>query len=544
MTAATDIVPQAIPLNKLLDWIEEGELTLPNFQRDFDWPDGDIISLLATVLFGWPAGSLLLMRSGTDLIFSTRSFEQAPSFSGPGRHIVLDGQQRLTALYQALKGAGPNVYAIPLTDVSADSMAETAEELEESIVVVKRKDWDANYPLKRLAEEALVPLYTLSSTSDFFLWRDEVVAAAPTASAAHLSQRLARAYKNLLGNVHGYSFPAVVLEPTLPPEAVSRIFERLNRGGRRLTQFDLLVARSYTADWNLRDKWEEARRETRYLDSFMGEDGLPVLQVMSLLSTGDIRQPHLLRLDRTLIRSGWEETISAADEACGFVTSMGVESGALLPYKGLLLPLAALASRGRMTSRLGLLRSWFWQRSLSLNYEVASSTKISSDYRVLAGESPDMLELDPVDSLSLITATRRNAAPVWRAFMSLLNAQGIIDPTTGERVPAAETVAIPLFPRTVDGNSGLHLRVLAQVLVPKKVARLLRQQNILQFARSSEYGGAWLDSQLLPAPADLAEMLPFPREVLLYRLSRCIDLAQRVAPALQFTTVSPSEAEL
>jgi uncharacterized protein with ParB-like and HNH nuclease domain len=94
-------------LEQLLDSIERGELAIPDFQRSFLWSDQQVVSLLATVLNGWPAGSLLLMRGGAGM-FRLRELEPAGPLTSV-RTTVLDGQQRLTALYSAFRNAGPTV---------------------------------------------------------------------------------------------------------------------------------------------------------------------------------------------------------------------------------------------------------------------------------------------------------------------------------------------------------------------------------------------------------------------------------------------------
>src|SRR4051812_38900516 len=89
-----DLVP-------LLDGVACGELALPDFQRDFDWVETDVLALLVTVFSGWPAGSLMLMR-GKPLLFKLRGFDEGPPALSRVGYVVLDGQQRLTSLYHAL----------------------------------------------------------------------------------------------------------------------------------------------------------------------------------------------------------------------------------------------------------------------------------------------------------------------------------------------------------------------------------------------------------------------------------------------------------
>lgn len=90
-------------LKGLLLGIEEGKIALPEFQRDWVWEPENIRELIISVSQSFPAGSLLTLRT-TKKTFQTRYFAETevPSDREPER-IVLDGQQRLTALFQTLQ---------------------------------------------------------------------------------------------------------------------------------------------------------------------------------------------------------------------------------------------------------------------------------------------------------------------------------------------------------------------------------------------------------------------------------------------------------
>src|SRR3954471_150376 len=97
-----------VDLPEVLEEISNGLVALPDFQRDFDWTNSDVVKLLVTVLKGWPAGSLLLMH-GRAKFFEVRSLEGGPQpKKNHLRYTILDGQQRLTALYQAIYDRGPS----------------------------------------------------------------------------------------------------------------------------------------------------------------------------------------------------------------------------------------------------------------------------------------------------------------------------------------------------------------------------------------------------------------------------------------------------
>ena len=90
-------------LSGLLLAIDDGKLALPYFQRDWVWEPENIKELLVSVVQAFPAGSLLMLEH-TDRMFQVKHFAgtKVPDERVPQR-LVLDGQQRLTSLYQTLQ---------------------------------------------------------------------------------------------------------------------------------------------------------------------------------------------------------------------------------------------------------------------------------------------------------------------------------------------------------------------------------------------------------------------------------------------------------
>lgn len=94
--------PDHVSLNTLLNRMKEGRFVVPDFQREFEWEPWDIRELMRSIFLDYYIGSLLLWRS-TDQHIKDLSCENLYGFRGDGRpeYIVLDGQQRLTAMYYA-----------------------------------------------------------------------------------------------------------------------------------------------------------------------------------------------------------------------------------------------------------------------------------------------------------------------------------------------------------------------------------------------------------------------------------------------------------
>src|SRR5215467_1708373 len=89
-------------LSKLLEDCHRGDLQLPDFQRSWVWDEDRIKSLIASVSRAFPVGALMALETGGPVNFRPRPIEGAPSTAreiAPQR-LLLDGQQRMTSLYQ------------------------------------------------------------------------------------------------------------------------------------------------------------------------------------------------------------------------------------------------------------------------------------------------------------------------------------------------------------------------------------------------------------------------------------------------------------
>src|SRR5271167_653223 len=89
-------------LHKLLEDCHRGVLQLPDFQRSWVWDEDRIKSLIASVSRAFPVGALMSLDTGGPVNFKPRPVEGAPTEakSVSPQSLLLDGQQRMTSLYQ------------------------------------------------------------------------------------------------------------------------------------------------------------------------------------------------------------------------------------------------------------------------------------------------------------------------------------------------------------------------------------------------------------------------------------------------------------
>ena len=444
-------------LEDLLRAIEQGTLALPNFQRDFDWTDQDVRALLGTVLSGWPIGSLLLIEveATSREFYQPRPFESAPPLSENLELVTLDGQQRLTALFQSLTGSGRTRYALRLGD---DFEVGNVDSLDSAIVSLSADVWNKKYtdPPSQWAER-YIPLTALRSASGFFEWRDMAI---PTGTQE--SRQLTEIYRDMVSGLHSYRIPGVIVNRSIPPQAVARIFERVNRHGRTLGAFDLVVARSFTGTFNLRKKWEDALEEYPDIRNFQRDDGLPVLSVLALRQQEDVRQSAVLNLKGGAIRDGWDDAVRNYAEAIAYLTSeLGVSQPDWLPYKQMLTVLTAINYDLPLRDQESSVKNWFWATGFGQRYWAASNTRAVSDYRALRDGSWSQDRSLPLERDSLRESTRQQQGALHKTFLALLAnrlaVQGSGNLGGGES--HTQYYEYSLFPRDAgDWDPALHLR--------------------------------------------------------------------------------------
>ena len=84
------------PIETLLTWVKSGEIAIPEIQRPFVWDATKVRNLLDSLYRGYPVGYLIAWRNPT--------IRLKDGTSSAGKRILIDGQQRVTALMAALLG--------------------------------------------------------------------------------------------------------------------------------------------------------------------------------------------------------------------------------------------------------------------------------------------------------------------------------------------------------------------------------------------------------------------------------------------------------
>lgn len=95
------------PLVELLRNVRDGDMQVPEFQRPVVLHDDWVRTLLASVSLGYPIGAVMVLEAGhPGYRFGRRPVQGAPATSASPRRLLVDGQHRVSALFQALAAPG------------------------------------------------------------------------------------------------------------------------------------------------------------------------------------------------------------------------------------------------------------------------------------------------------------------------------------------------------------------------------------------------------------------------------------------------------
>ena len=413
-------------LNDLLREIKEGKIQLPDFQRGWIWDDDHIHDLLVSIARSFPIGAVMLLEAGGEVRFQTRPVEgleeKIPRDQVPEK-LILDGQQRLTTLTQALSLDKPvrtqtakrkKIKRYYYFDIQ--KVLDAPNSLDDAVVAVDenrqlRSDFGRRVELDLSTTELECqhlhfPCNQIMVSDD---WETTLFRVAPAQFGAYIEFR-----GQVLAAFRNYQIPVIQLQRETSKEAVCLVFEKVNTGGVPLSVFELITA-TYAADgYNLRDDWfgskarnVDSRKERVEQDALLeGIEATEFLQGVSLLRTHEIRladvvagntgkhvrpvsskRADVLQLPLSAWKQWADELEAGFRNVARFLRRKYFYNQRELPYRTQLVPLAAVLTRlgdrwlePRIYDKL---TRWFWSGVLGELYSGAVETRMANDYEEL-----------------------------------------------------------------------------------------------------------------------------------------------------------------
>jgi hypothetical protein len=348
--------------------IDAGRTKLPMFQRDFVWDKSQTAKLIDSILKGFPVGTFILWKTRDRF----RHFRELGNLklpeppAGDSVQYVLDGQQRITSLYAVRKGLRitRDGRVIDYKDICIDLDAGSGAE--EEVVYA-----EAPQGRKTVSVHDLLSL----DITDFDAYdKDE--------------RRKIHDYRAALT---GHDFSVIEI-PEYDIDTACEIFTRINTGGKELSLFEIMVAKTFDPDSGF-------DLEQKYRDLLEGDDegsksltdasfetipSITILQCVSAHLKDGIRHGDILRLDRQAVIDCWphvKETIFAAIDH--MQSHLGVAVSRILPYPVLLVAFSNFFDRNKLKpadhDQTRFLAEYFYHAGLSNRYSSGVAVKMVAD---------------------------------------------------------------------------------------------------------------------------------------------------------------------
>ena len=271
--AKTNFDTNPIPLQSLLKSCDDGKLQLPDFQRSWVWEEDRIMSLIASVSRSFPMGALMSLKSKIDvgMVFAYRRIEGAPAVAALTKpeQLLLDGQQRMTSLYQscmrpqvvttitAKKRLVKRWFYIDIRKaLNAEADRDSAIfAIPEDKMTKANFDKDIVLDLSSAQFEYESLMYPLNQAFNWDTWQEEFGDYWIAKGQPEMREVFKQFKNEVLKNFSEYQVPVIALGAETSNEAVCLVFEKVNTGGKALDAFELLTAMYAAQGHKLRNDW-------------------------------------------------------------------------------------------------------------------------------------------------------------------------------------------------------------------------------------------------------------------------------------------------
>lgn len=474
-----------VRLRELLRQAEAGKLQLPDFQRGWVWDNDHIVSLLASISSSYPIGAVMTLRTGNpDVRFRSRPIEGVKAshadFPTDPSHLLLDGQQRLTSLYLALRSPS----AVPTRDARghdyrryyyADIRAtlDAASDREEDVIVSVPEDRTERTDFGRVIKRDLTtreneithqmfPLNIVLSDDDVHAWMLSFLQAGSDMSERLQIWKIFRA--KIVVPFNDYAVTLIELPQDTTKHAVCNVFEKVNTGGVTLTVFQLLTATYAAEDFSLREDWEEREaelRDHRHRKLLSNVKAIDFLQIVTLLATHHRRRTHLddkptddrapavsckrrdiLNLELSDYKRWADRAMEGLKRAAVFLHGQYIFAGKDMPYPTQIIPLSAILGHGKglaTDAQRRKLAQWLWCGIFGEMYGGATETRFGNDVQECTtwlasdGDAPRTVRDAQFQAERLLSLRTRNSAAYKGLFILQLK-NGARDFLVGNKI--------------------------------------------------------------------------------------------------------------
>jgi hypothetical protein len=450
----------------------EGKLQLPDFQRGWVWDQDRIIDLLASISEGFPVGALMTLDASGEVSFAVRPVEGAPVPEKKLEAYLLDGQQRMTSLYQSTSTRAPVLtqtakkkpaklhFYFNMRDALNPSCArrDAIVAVPEDRVVRENFGRDVALDLSTEENEFAALHFPIDRMFDAQIWIQNALTwvLQDMVSRQDHMKLINEFSKVVINNFADYQLPVITLGKETSRAAVCLVFEKVNTGGKALDAFELVTAMYAGQNFHLRDDWK-ARRDRMVKQPVLAKvEPVEFLQAISLLHTKAVREAaeaegreppaisanrnSLLQLPLSAYQAYADRVEKGYITAAKFLHGLKIFRARDLPYQTQLVPLSAiLAEVGNNWENDAVrqrLSQWYWCGVFGELYGSAVESRFALDIRdfsrwLAGGPFPQTVERADFREERLRTLRTRLSA-AYKGVHALLMRTGAEDFRSGQ----------------------------------------------------------------------------------------------------------------
>ncbi len=399
-------------IQKWVDMADRGEIALPSFQRSYVWERQRIDDYLTALFKDRPTGVFLVLATSGEPMFISRTLRGVDvGADSEVSELILDGQQRLTSLWQALRQKSAFEFYVRVRSLSAGDLS-----------VVGVESWSKNSPrvaqlteAKNAFQQNLVPitlLYESEEGQDERLWEwCEEVCDSRSPDSRRLHSEISKKLGVTLLNKRKLQY--CILPPHTKPRVAIDIFVETNKSSAAIKMFDIVVALAKGKhEEELRDRikeyYDNSPHARHYCDAeeerMIPEVGEWFLKIACLKAV-DERCPNGLAPKQSNYQDALEIVFNSGaaegarrlkslekglDFALEFVARMGASTKRILPAWPVVWVIAALHEQfetikrpDREGSARSFLASYAWSAFLTDRYEAQANDRLFEDLKGL-----------------------------------------------------------------------------------------------------------------------------------------------------------------
>jgi hypothetical protein len=425
-------------LDKILSDIRDGKYVIPDFQREFEWNPWDVNGLITSIFMDYYIGTLLLWKASDENV-RVLSCEGIKGYKGnlKPEHIVLDGQQRLTAMYFAFfnpdepypKRKSRCFFFMDIealveenfedafyyqweTKYYKDFLESTEKQFEQNtfpLEVIGRGIWNItdwlkdykNYWLNQQKIQSEIDVNTLDDKSKNAYDSRNV----KIEKSILLAPQLENILRELLSD---YNISYIELDREISVAKVCDIFTNINSKGVPLNIFDLLNAILRPYDIYLKDMWRNVSDDLDYTDQ--DKMKIYVFQVMSILEQTYCSSKYLYYLVPETIKTikegsskkqvvlinnkeefelKWNSSVEFLKKSIKTLKNprdFGAINSTFVPYPSIIPAFTAIRAHVEKSSYKNILdvnakiKKWYWSSIFTLNYSSSVESTSAKDF--------------------------------------------------------------------------------------------------------------------------------------------------------------------